>query len=71
MSKLRSDVTKKNLQVKDKQREFQTMQIEAERFSGDLTSAKELFTENETSIAELQASLSEIGKEHDNQAVNR
>ncbi|KAF5103007.1 hypothetical protein D0Z03_000297 [Geotrichum reessii] len=41
------------------------MQVEAERLSGDLASAKEQFEENETSIAELQASLAEIGKELD------
>ncbi|KAI9213328.1 hypothetical protein DS838_001820 [Geotrichum bryndzae] len=49
----------------NKSGKLKELEIEAERFSGDLTSAKELFTENETSIAELQASLSEIGKEHD------
>lgn len=48
------------MEVKDKQLDFQSIQVEAERLGGDLASAREQFEENKTTIEELQTSLAEI-----------
>lgn len=57
-------MAQKTVEVKDRQANFQSIQVDAEHLGGDLTSAREQFEENNTNIEELQTSLNEIEKEY-------
>lgn len=63
-TKLRTQVAKKTVEVKDKQNDFQSSQVEAERLGGDLAGAREQFEENQNNIEEFQTSLAEIEQQY-------